>query len=74
MAFVCPRFARDNHAIRRDAFALHGAQRVADLHVFQLFRLPLRAAQHGYLAWRELHHQPQAVEAAAFGALFQKFA
>ena len=74
MAFVCPAAAAFHNAVSSNAFAVVGAQQVADLHLVQRHGLPDAVALAAYLAWGELQQEAEAVQAGFFAALLQVFA
>ena len=74
MAFVCPAAAAFHDAVGGDAFAVVGAQQVADLYLIQRHGLPTAVALAAYLARGELQQEAEAVQAGFFAALLQVFA
>ena len=74
MALVRPAAAALDDAVGGNAFAVVGADKVADLHLVDGQLQPFAVALHVDLGRREFEQQAQAVQAGFFSAVFQKFA
>ena len=74
VAFVRPAAAAFDDAVGGDAFAVVGAQQVADLYLIQRQGLPAAVALHADLARRQFEQEAEAVQAGFFAAVFEVFA
>ena len=74
VALVRPAAAAFDNAVGGNAFAMVGADKVADLHLVDGQLFPFAIALHVDLGRRKFQQQAQAVQAGFFGAVFQKFA
>ena len=74
VALIRPTAAALDDAVGGNAFAVVGADQVADLHLVDGQLFPFAIALHVDLGRREFEQQAQAVQAGFFGAVFQKFA
>ena len=74
MTLVRPTAAAFNNAIGGNAFAVIGADKVADLYLVDGQLFPFAFALHVDLGRRKFQQQAQAVQAGFFSAVLQKFA